>query len=121
MAAHVFESYPPALTAAQKAYLVDYVKDWSTYNGLVVKPAPKFIEDRLDTHHVLATNAPVTLFPSPFPAASFKQAQDIQQTYNELYAAIADDELWLENIMKEYVLSRLFWCLVLATGINANM
>ena len=57
----------------------------------------------INPNHVLATNAPVTLFPSPFPTKCFEQARSLQQVYNELYASIASSEAWLEAIMKELI------------------
>ena len=98
----VYDDYPPSTTPAQEEYLVQSVKDWSIQHGLTVRPSPSFVSEGADPHAVLATNAPVTLFPSPFPKSCFDHAQEIQAVYNELYAAIADDEEWLEGIVKEY-------------------
>lgn len=98
----IYETYPPPLSAEQEEYLVHSVKDWSIQHGLTVRPSPSFVSQEADPHAVLATNAPVTLFPSPFPRSCFEQAKRIQSAYNELYAAIANDEEWLEGIVKEY-------------------
>lgn len=97
----IFASYPPELSPEQWTYLVQTVKDWSICHGLAVRPNPAFVDDKINPNHVLATNAPITLFPSPFPKASFEQARSVQQVYNELYAGIANDEEWLEGVMKE--------------------
>ena len=97
----IYSSYPPTLTPDQDAYLVQTVKDWSIHHGLSVRPNPAFISQDMDKKAVTATNAPVALFPTPFSKPCFEQAQHLQQTYNELYAAIANDETWLEEIMKE--------------------
>ena len=101
MAAELFASYPPQLSEEQQAYLAAYVKNWTIENGLSVRPAISQVSEEINPSHVLATNAPVTLFPSPFPAKSFEQAQELQTTYNELYANIASNEAWLEKIMSE--------------------
>lgn len=98
----IYENYPPAITPEQEAFLVQSVKDWSIQHGLTVRPPPSFVSQETDPHTALATNAPVTLFPSPFPKSCFDEAQAIQSAYNELYAAIANDEEWLEGIVKEY-------------------
>lgn len=98
----VYATYPPPLTREQEEYLVQCVKDWSIQHGLTVRPSPSFVSKEADPHAVLATNAPVTLFPSPFPRSCFDQAREIQAVYNELYATIANDEEWLEGIVKEY-------------------
>lgn len=96
-----WDTYPPDVEGDQLEYLVQTVKDWSIHNALTVRPNPSFVSDEHNSNHVLATNAPVTLFPSPFPRKCFEQAQSLQKTYNELYATIANDEEWLNGIMKE--------------------
>lgn len=82
--------------------LVSTIKDWSIAHGLAVRPPPSLIPAETDPHNVLATTAPVTLFPSPFPKVCFEQATAIQKSYNELYAAIAQDEDFLKDIVEEY-------------------
>lgn len=77
------------------------IKDRAIQNGLAVRPPPSFVPDESDRKHVLATNAPVTLFPSPFPKACFEEAKSLQTVYNQLYAAITCDEKWLGKIMEE--------------------
>ena len=98
----VYSNYPPSLSSEQEAYLVQVVKDWSIQHGLTVRPSPSIVSEEVNPKHVLATNAPVTLFPSPFPRKCFEQAQRLQSVYNELYAAISSDEVWLEEVMEEY-------------------
>lgn len=96
--------YPPALTVPKLEYLLTSFTDWSLAHGLAVRPPPT--AQRPD-ESVLATHAPVTLFPSPFPRAPFDQARGIQTVYNELYANIASDdsEQWLAPIIEELVFS----------------
>ena len=103
MANNIWGSYPPRTSSEQLEYLAKTVKDWTIFNGLTVRPNPSFVNDETNPNHVLATNAPVTLYPSPFPRKCFEQAQRLQALYNELYAAIASDEAWLGQIMQEYV------------------
>lgn len=103
MSSSMWESFPPQATEEQLDYLVQTVKDWTIFHGLTVRPNPSFIGDESNPNHVLATNAPVTLYPSPYPQRCFRQAQQLQKAYNELYAAITSDEEWLGEIMKEYV------------------
>ena len=102
MADSLYANYPPAITPEQEGYLVQSIKDWSIQHGLIVRPGRSIVSDDLNSHHVLATNAPVTLFPSPFPKSCFKHARSLQKVYNELYAAIANDEDWLGVMVKEY-------------------
>ncbi|KAK4227721.1 putative glutathione synthetase [Podospora fimiseda] len=89
-------SYPPTLINDQeKERLVQTIKDWSIANGLAVRPA---IED---PDGILAINAPVTLFPSPFPKTCFEEAKAIQTSYNELYSRISQDEEFLGSLVQE--------------------
>lgn len=101
MAHNIYSDYPPALTPEQQEYLVQTVKNWATEHALTVRPSAAIVSEEVNPNNVLGTNAPVTLFPSPFPKPCFEQAQSLQQVYNELYAAIASNEQWLEEIMKE--------------------
>ncbi len=95
------DSYPPQPVAEEVVYIASLIKDWSIANGLAVRPPPAFNLGDKDPHNVLATTAPVTLFPSPFPRVCFEQAQGVQKTYNELYVAIANDEEFLKDIVEE--------------------
>ena len=94
-------SYPPQPTTPEAEYIAGLVKDWSIAHGLAVRPPPAFNLGSLDPHNVLATTAPVTLFPSPFPKVCFNEAQGVQKAYNELYAALAHDEAFLKDIVEE--------------------
>lgn len=102
MADSVYPSYPPPLTQEQEEYLVQTVKNWTVEHALTVRPSAAIVPTESNPNNVLATNAPVTLFPSPFPKHCFEQARSLQQVYNELYASIASDEQWLEAILQEY-------------------
>lgn len=95
--------YPPELSKEETENLVSTIKDWSIAHGLAVRPPPSLIPAETDPHNVLATTAPVTLFPSPFPKVCFEQATAIQKSYNELYAAIAQDEDFLKDIVEELI------------------
>ncbi|KAL9106613.1 MAG: hypothetical protein Q9227_008396 [Pyrenula ochraceoflavens] len=103
MSNKIYERYPPKLTEEQEEALLFEIKTWCIQHGLTVRPPPSFIPENQDPTQVLATNAPVTLFPSPFPRSLFEQARAIQKAYNELYAAISNDETWLEEVMKELI------------------
>ena len=101
MADSIYTNYPPSLSPAQQEYLVTTIKDWAIHNGLAVRPNPSNLPEGADSNRVLATNAPVTLFPSPFPKACFEEAQALQTVYNELYAAITCNEEWLGKVIEE--------------------
>ncbi|KAJ6446527.1 glutathione synthetase-like protein [Purpureocillium lavendulum] len=94
-------SYPPHLTDAEQDNLVLTIKDWSIGNGLAIRPPPAVIPANADPAGIAAINAPVTLFPSPFPRICFEQGKAVQRTYNDLYAAVSRDEEFLAQIVKE--------------------
>lgn len=102
MTSSIYTDYPPALLPVQQEYLVTTTKDWAIQNGLAVRPAPSALPEGADSNRVLATNAPVTLFPSPFPRTCFEEAQALQTVYNKLYAVITCNEEWLGKVMEEY-------------------
>lgn len=81
--------------------LIVQIKDWSIANGLAVRPPPALVKSGDDPYGVLATTAPVTIFPSPFPKVCFDQAKAIQKAYNELYASISRDEDFLQRVVEE--------------------
>lgn len=95
-------TYPPALDAGlETERLSQTIKDWSIANGLAVRPPPALVGQNQDPEGILAINAPVTLFPSPFPKSCFEEAKAIQTNYNELYARISQDEEFLGRLVQE--------------------
>jgi hypothetical protein len=101
MAQNFYPEYPPDQSDAQHQNLLANLKDWSIAHGLAVRPAASFVPSDIDPRLVLATTAPVTLFPSLFPKRCFEQSLSIQTAYNKLYSAIASDEEWLKPIIEE--------------------
>lgn len=101
MAPSIYPEYPPELTEEQEQFLVTNLKDWTIGHGLAVRPSPTWVSETQDPSGALATTAPVTLFPSLFPKVCFEEALSIQEAYNELYSAIAQDEEWLKGIVEE--------------------
>jgi glutathione synthetase len=101
--ASVPTKYPPELSREEEHYLLAILKDWSIAHGLAVRPAPSFVQLSQDPTGVLATTAPVTLFPSLFPRSCFDEGLAIQRAFNELYSAIAQDEEWLQGIVEELI------------------
>lgn len=95
------ESYPPDVDDAERGRLIEVIKDWAIANGLAVRPPPSLVSADTDPNGVLATNVPVTLFPSPFPQVCFQQAKGVQKAYNELYARVSQDEGFLSSMVKE--------------------
>lgn len=103
MSQSIYPKYPPDLNAEQEAYLLSTLKDWTIAHGLAVRPRPTVVKPENDAMGTLALSAPVTFFPSLFPRNCFEEALSIQPLYNELYSAIARDEQWLQQIVKEFV------------------
>jgi hypothetical protein len=95
------KSYPPVLEDRESERLTEVVKDWTVGNGLAVRPAASVVSAEADPHGILATSAPVTLFPSPFPQICFEQARAVQTAYNELYARISQDEEFISRVVQE--------------------
>lgn len=94
-------AYPPNVDADERERLVEAIKDWSIANGLAVRPPPSIASAEADPNGILAINAPVTLFPSPFPRVCFEQAESVQKSYNELYSKISQDEAFLSHVVEE--------------------
>ncbi|KAJ9150713.1 Glutathione synthetase [Pleurostoma richardsiae] len=94
-------TYPPNVDAVERDRLVEVIKDWAISHGLSVRPPPVLVSAEADPEGILATNAPVTLFPSPFPQVCFEQARSVQKAYNELYARISQDEAFLSRVVEE--------------------
>jgi len=93
-------TYPPIVEdAGERDALAQVIKDWSIAHGLAVRPPPAVAGN--DPHGILAMNAPVTLFPSPFPRNCFEDAKSIQKTYNKLYALISKDEEFIGGLVQE--------------------
>jgi glutathione synthase len=97
----VHKSYRRELTTEQTGQIAALVKDWSIAHGLAVRPPPALVAVESDPHGTLATTAPVTLLPSPFPRVCFDQANSVQIAYNGLYAFISRDEEFLKGIVEE--------------------
>lgn len=76
--------------------LVRCVRDWQCQHGslLLVPPTPG---------KNIARPIGATLFPSNFPKRCYEEACKLQPIFNKLYAAIAEDEEWLFESLKELI------------------
>ncbi|OBA24333.1 glutathione synthase [Metschnikowia bicuspidata var. bicuspidata NRRL YB-4993] len=84
----------PALSADNKDLLVEELLQWCLANGLVMYP-PNF-------HKFSANNAPITLFPTPFPKDMFERAVAVQKLFNSLYASVvARQKPWLLEVVSK--------------------
>lgn len=92
---------PPHVEPNRDGYIVRAIEEWCLSHGLAIRPPlTAGLSSDSSIANRLAIPAPVTVFPSLFPTLCFEQAKSIQKLYNELYARIASDEVWLGNIVK---------------------
>jgi len=96
----IYPPYPPALSPDQTTYLTNLIKEWSISHGLTVRPASTVVAAEHDQGQILATTAPITLFPSLFPLQCYHEALMLQTAYNELYMNVAKDEEWLGSVVE---------------------
>ncbi|KAF9978062.1 hypothetical protein BGZ73_003802 [Actinomortierella ambigua] len=82
-----------SLSDNQLAFLKDTALDFALSHGLVVRPPA-------NAGHVGVVNAPVALFPTPFPSKAYQNAIDIQPLYNQLVHDISVDDVFLKEIME---------------------
>ncbi|KAF8635932.1 hypothetical protein AX15_000103 [Amanita polypyramis BW_CC] len=90
-----YSEWPPALSKSQLETLSVHATSYALAHGLLYLPPG-------DTQPVVpssAIHAPLTLLPSPFPRKLFLEAKRLQKTYNILYARIAMDVDFLDNLM----------------------
>ncbi|KAG0287561.1 hypothetical protein BGZ96_008524 [Linnemannia gamsii] len=86
------------LNDTQLAILKDAALDFALSHGLVVRPPPS--ADDAATSQGGVINAPVALFPTPFPINAFNNAVKIQPLYNQLVHDISQDDAFLKEIME---------------------
>ncbi|KAI9727304.1 MAG: hypothetical protein M1828_006923 [Chrysothrix sp. TS-e1954] len=99
--------YPPILPENQLSTLASTVKDWQLNQGSLLK-----LVGSEEDNSVLARQIGVTLWPSLFPRAAFEEARQLCCAFNELYAAVAEDEVWLFETLKDiFKTNRLAACL----------
>jgi glutathione synthase len=91
-----FAAWPPQLTPEQLQILVQKATSKALISGLLYLP-PGYPLDSPPPQ--AAIHAPLSLFPAPFPAESFELAEEIQSVYNILYAQIAMDTPFLDEVM----------------------
>lgn len=86
------------LNEEQLTILRDAALDFALSHGLVVRPPPS--TDDTTTQQEGVINAPVALFPTPFPVNAFNNAVKIQPLYNQLVHDISQDDAFLKEIME---------------------
>ncbi|EIN12167.1 glutathione synthase [Punctularia strigosozonata HHB-11173 SS5] len=88
-------SWPPTLTPEQISALTTLATTYALSHGLLYLP-PGAPQPPAPTS---AIHAPLSLLPSPFPRALFDHAHKIASIYNVLYARIAMDWAFLDDVM----------------------
>ncbi|OCH89932.1 glutathione synthase [Obba rivulosa] len=89
--------WPPELSEAQLQALTLLATTYALSHGLNYLP----VADVQPPAPTSAIHAPLALFPSPFPRNLFSLARRLQRAYNVLYARVALDEEFLDNVMGE--------------------
>jgi len=96
---------PPELTLPQLNTLVSEVRSYQLTHGSLINTHPHSTFSPPTTHLSFPTAHPVgaSLFPSAYPRSQFDRAQKLQHIFNELYAAVACDEVWLEGVLRPLI------------------
>lgn len=94
MSTHAIPKHPPDLSETQLDALITEAKDWQLTHGSLLK-----LVLREQENTVPAVPIGVALFPTLFPRRLFAEAADLQQCFNQLYMAIAEDDAWLEQAL----------------------
>lgn len=92
--------WPPDLSEEQRKALLVEATNYAITKGLLFAGADQ--EPPLASAH----HAPFALFPSPFPRRLFELAKDLQSAYNVLYARVATDFDFLEQVLGDDGVSR---------------
>ena len=90
--------YPPTVPDEQYQELVNEIKDWQINHGSLIK-----LVRMEEEHTVPAKPIGATAFPTPFPAALFNRALDLQKLLNKLYLSVAEDEDWLYQTTSDLI------------------
>ena len=89
--------WPPILPEEQLNYLTFQATTYALACGLLYLPPTN--GQPLPPIPGSAIHAPFALFPTPFPKALFERAQRLQYIYNVLYARVASDDAFLDEIL----------------------
>ncbi|KAG6337388.1 hypothetical protein ID866_1711 [Astraeus odoratus] len=90
-----FSQWPPTLTNSQIESLTHHATTYALSHGLTYLPQGTTQPPSPSS----VIHAPLSLLPTPIPRSLFKHAQRMQSAYNNLYARIAMDDHFLDNVM----------------------
>ncbi|KAI4863773.1 glutathione synthase [Hypoxylon rubiginosum] len=74
------------------------LEDYQISHGSLLK-IPRSLVD-FESPVALARPVGVSIVPTIFPQPQFEQAQYIQRLFNELYINVAEDDIWLDTIIR---------------------
>jgi glutathione synthase len=89
---------PPSLSEQQFDVLIESIKDYQITHGSLLKHV-----HQAQASLALTRAVPVSLFPTTFPKGCFDSAVRIQETYNDLYARISQDEGFLFRVLQPLI------------------
>ena len=95
------EQYPPDFSDERGLALISDIIDWQINHGSLLKnidPETNFPDDPSQCFPV-----GVTVFPTLFPREQFDRACGLQTIYNELYCAMAEDEQWIFEAIRDLI------------------
>lgn len=95
-----FISWPPTLQPDQLEHLTLLATTYALSHSLLYLP-PHSPESPPPPTPTSAIHAPFSLFPTPIPRVQFDLAKRLQKAYNVLYARVAIDEEFLDEVMGE--------------------
>ena len=84
--------YPPSMTEEQLSHLVFNLKDFELTNGMLLKYGP-------DVNDISGVPVGVSAWPSLFPRRLWEEARALAGVWNELYARVAGDGLWMGEVL----------------------
>jgi glutathione synthase len=96
--ASLLSQWPPQLSNHELKELTSQAASYAVTHALQYLP-PRTSADCSSTP-ASAIHAPMTLFPTPFPRKLFEHARKLQSIYNVLYARIAMDKEFIDDIME---------------------
>ena len=95
MSSFDFSQWPPQFTDTQLTALTHHATTFALAHGLAYLP-PGSSQPPSPSSVV---HAPISLLPTPVPRALFQKAQRLQSIYNDLYARVATDDDFLDQVM----------------------
>lgn len=91
--------FPPRIEQEYEKELIENLRAYCLGNGLVLLPPPSKDDKAVKTN--TGVQAPVSLFPTPFPKKLYGEANNVGIIFNELYANISRDIEFIDEVMSE--------------------